>query len=1484
MRMILDKHDNCMGIEINKQAAREARKILEERYGNQHKRWTIEEGNALDSDKLPAFAKHKEHDEPNTTITHEIFGPIASSEGGPRVVIALRDRIRTLYPNNKIKVTPSKAGTFITPIQLETTHRERGWCLTNKLILAKNFPIKQAALTQSCKYIEWFDLENGPQTQLRQDHVLKFVIDKKGILNALAAFIYIDMGIKDPDRRAPRCTSFPYGDDRLTTNTSTSSITSNANSESRAANWTNPIFILPKPFRVNAGDTIYVKTIADSSTDRSHYTLSIHRDSLQNDPTTIITVGHDELYPDFPTHGTQPAHAHTGGKAVTARTRKSKRKRHKKAMTIMEPSSSTRNPGCFEWTHMTIKPARDGSAGNGLFAKTLIAKGTMIPILGRMSSEFITPAHTRSHFYKSDKTLGNIYIDGHPNIQPHKGIGSRGLSIALMANEPGRASKANAYFACGYLIIRNDVKAGKEITVVYGQLGTQEHVQRRERVGYELIEDEDIHTLTHTHNMPDPSQRKWFLNKYLRHCSYAQTEPNLDFGTESAIKGIPNLGNTCHLGAVIQALIPAWNHKGTHQHLPRELQLVVHHALGKEAGLTERIEAMEYLVEYLRQNPNTAALYPEEGEQEGLHQTYMTLMEGINHPEANMSTITRASTMICGGRTCSPSRTYQTHNHLLLDLPDEDAVIPLAQLIQHTDKDISLDANTRCNACGHKGHQKQTWTTHPTGNAVVIHTIPRSRPNGRGLAKVSMNPPIEGLKIGDSPHEYTLQSVVGFTGDISGGHFFTISRRKGEYYLLNDVMATKLTNPTQNIHELKHVVMLVYMRRQRGRKENEKKRKSVGEEEHPAEELQNQRGLDTYTGHNAKRYHQEQPNLGDTGRTNHVLTPTHATENSLQTQDDTRDHPSHTHGTGSKVMTAEMEDRHTDTDTNPGQDANLPKSDKTNQHYANPKHPQNATQEEQTRWIEATLNYIKERHRIQHLGLDGVINGDKTNHEQEETWEARRLAPRSIQIILINGKPIIADKILGAPIKVYIPDYDISDQGKTYKICKTIYGETNIEISKMQKGTTKEDNYALVIAILVEITTNTEPPEDKTYEINELYDHLKEHTMKNNKIPPFPSTISTKNQMEKATTSPTPHHTKTTNITDLDEDFLDYVDSIEKEIHLMKEIRERELTNEPPDPPTQEFEEENLRKTSDSHANTKLKDILTNLYNTHRDAQDHPKKTPTRYFPDIEQHARQLLHLNQTINQHILLIKQGDTWQSDNTYHNKLGAVNTTKQAYLEGGNTWVNTTSDSLQDINSCYNATQTKKPTRIAIIIENNKQNNDEIQKHSTKHPGTHTYTINTYKAGSTTLKQEGTQDPWTLKTETNTCTMKLLMIQNWPETAQNLKCIKTQIKKDEIDKNDNISRQYHRNDHYQYPSLDFYRHIPRLPTNYIDKEDRIAYALGILPTDIAPRLNLAGHKNLVMNKELKDKISKILINTSVEAYRRYEQWMKRDLYGGS
>ena len=263
------------------------------------------------------------------------------------------------------------------------------------------------------------------------------------------------------------------------------------------------------------------------------------------------------------------------------------------------------------------------------------------------------------------------------------------------------------------------------------------------------------------------------------------------------------------------------------------------------------------------------------------------------------------------------------------------------------------------------------------------------------------------------------------------------------------------------------------------------------------------------------------------------------------------------------------------------------------------------------------------------------------------------------------------------------------------------------------------------------------------------------------------------------------------------------------------------------------------------------------MANTHRDAQNQPNRTPINYFPDIEQQTRQLLLLNQTINQHILQIKHGDTWHSDTDHHSKLGATVMNKQSYLEGGNTWVNTGNTATREIDLCFKAMKTKTFTRVALIIEENEQNNNNAREHAAKHPETHMYTINTYKPNSATYKQEGTKNPWTLgKTRTNTKTLKLLMIQNRPETTQSLRRLKTQIKKTDGDNHD-TPRQYDRNDYYQYPSLTFYRNTPKIPTNYVDKEDLIAHALGILPADIASRLNHAGHKNLVMDKELKNKI---------------------------
>jgi hypothetical protein len=109
--------------------------------------------------------------------------------------------------------------------------------------------------------------------------------------------------------------------------------------------------------------------------------------------------------------------------------------------------------GGFYWPELEVKQSNEKNAGNGLFAKVPLRAGTVIPSLGVLTKKKGT------HVYDGQ--------DGNPKINPFKGVGNWGLSIAMMANEPLR-KKPRCKFMRGYLVVAMHVKAGEELTVYYG--------------------------------------------------------------------------------------------------------------------------------------------------------------------------------------------------------------------------------------------------------------------------------------------------------------------------------------------------------------------------------------------------------------------------------------------------------------------------------------------------------------------------------------------------------------------------------------------------------------------------------------------------------------------------------------------------------------------------------------------------------------------------------------------------------------------------------------------------------------------------------------------------------------------------------------------------------------------------------------------------------------------------------------------------------
>jgi hypothetical protein len=118
----------------------------------------------------------------------------------------------------------------------------------------------------------------------------------------------------------------------------------------------------------------------------------------------------------------------------------------------------------YTWPALAVRQSQQNVGGGlGVFATRKLKPGIMIPILGHR----VAQADGLTHgwvYYGSIKGA----VDGHPSINPYKGVGSFGLSIAMMVNEPTRA-KPNCIFKMDHIVIAEPIRKGEELTVYYGK-------------------------------------------------------------------------------------------------------------------------------------------------------------------------------------------------------------------------------------------------------------------------------------------------------------------------------------------------------------------------------------------------------------------------------------------------------------------------------------------------------------------------------------------------------------------------------------------------------------------------------------------------------------------------------------------------------------------------------------------------------------------------------------------------------------------------------------------------------------------------------------------------------------------------------------------------------------------------------------------------------------------------------------------------------
>jgi hypothetical protein len=130
---------------------------------------------------------------------------------------------------------------------------------------------------------------------------------------------------------------------------------------------------------------------------------------------------------------------------------------------ILRPTK-VKNKCAFVWNDLEVKRVR--GRGKGVFAKKDLPAGTAIPIWGVEVKEWEENDYEASHGW-ARRIAPRQKLDGHPSVFPHKGIGSFGLSIAMMLNEPSKG-RPNCLFLEDSVVVQTDVHRTEELTVWYG--------------------------------------------------------------------------------------------------------------------------------------------------------------------------------------------------------------------------------------------------------------------------------------------------------------------------------------------------------------------------------------------------------------------------------------------------------------------------------------------------------------------------------------------------------------------------------------------------------------------------------------------------------------------------------------------------------------------------------------------------------------------------------------------------------------------------------------------------------------------------------------------------------------------------------------------------------------------------------------------------------------------------------------------------------